>query len=214
MARVELHAARDARAGLILGHGAGGGIGSPDLVIATEAALAEGVTVALVEQPYRVAGRRSPPRADHLDAAWIAVVEDLRAHELGAQPLILGGRSLGARVACRTAAELGAVAVLCLAFPLKPPSRGRTPRPDRLPELDGVPVATLVVQGSSDPFGVPPATALRTVVEVAGDHRLRGDESAVRAAVKTWLVELLRGERIESDAAAGQADWVTRRSIR
>ena len=112
----------------------------------------------LVEQPYRVAGRRSPAPAHHLDAAWTAVVDHLRAGELRGLPLIVGGRSSGARVACRTAAATGAVGVLCLAFPLQPPRRsGAPPAPNRLSELDAVTVPTLVVQGTRDSFGMPPA---------------------------------------------------------
>jgi uncharacterized protein len=170
----------------VLGHGAAGGITSADLVTATEVALAEGLAVARVEQPYRVAGRRSPAPARQLDAAWIAVLEHLRDGEFAGLPLIVGGRSLGARVACRTAEAIGAIAVLCLAFPLQPRRRSRPPQ-SRLPELDGVTVQTLVVQGARDPFGVPPPSANRTVVEVAGDHRLRTDLDAVGAAVRGWL---------------------------
>src|ERR671936_2941043 len=132
-ARVYLHQADEPRASLVLGHGAGGGVEAPDLVAAREAARSEGISVALVEQPYRVAGRRSPPRAPQLDAAWTALIERLRADELGDLPLIVGGRSLGARVACRTAGATGAVAVLCLAFPLEPPGRAGKPPQSRLP---------------------------------------------------------------------------------
>lgn len=191
-ARVYLHAADRPRAALVLGHGAGGGVEAPDLVAAREAALAEGVSVGLVEQPYRVAGRRSPAPAAQLDAAWLAVVSRFRERELGGLPLLVGGRSLGARVACRTAGATNAVAVVCLAFPLQPPQRtGSAPRPSRLAELDGVAVPTLVVQGTRDPFGIPPANRQRTVVEVPGDHSLKGDLPAVAAAVGSWLVGLL-----------------------
>lgn len=165
---------------------------APDLVAASEAALAERVSVALVEQPYRVAGRRSPAPARQLDAAWVAVVARLRERELRGLPLVVGGRSLGARVACRTAAVTEAVAVVCLAFPLQPPRRSATgPAPSRLPELDAVAVPTLVVQGERDPFGKPPAGARRVVVEVPGDHSLKADPSAVSAAVQSWLADLL-----------------------
>ena len=99
----------------------------------TGVARSEGVSVALVEQPYRVAGRRSPAPARQLDAAWTAVVDHLRAGELRGLPLVVGGRSSGARVACRTAEATGAVGVLCLAFPLQPPRRaGAAPTPSRL----------------------------------------------------------------------------------
>jgi uncharacterized protein len=187
-ARAHLHGADGPRAALVLGHGAAGGVTSGDLVAATDAAVSEGVSVALVEQPYRVAGRRSPASESKLDAAWTAVVEHLVAGELRGLPLIVGGRSLGARVACRTAEATGAAAVLCLAFPLQPPRRaGGTASPSRLPELDQVTVPMLVVQGGRDRFGMPPATAGRTVVEVPGDHSLRTDTDAVAAAVRDWL---------------------------
>jgi predicted alpha/beta-hydrolase family hydrolase len=179
-ARVHLRPAEGARAALVLGHGAGGGVTAPDLVAATEAALAEGISVALVEQPYRVAGRRSPAPAGQLDAAWLAVVE----HLAFGLPLVVGGRSLGARVACRTAAETGAVAVLCLAFPLHPPGR---PEKSRLAELEAVPVPVLVVQGERDPFGIPPEGPGRTVALVRGDHALKADLDGVAQAVGAWL---------------------------
>ena len=189
-ARAHLLAATHARGALVLGHGAAGGVTSRDLGAATEAALAERFTVALVEQPYRVAGRRSPAPARQLDAAWITVVERLREGRLHGLKLVVGGRSSGARVACRTAEETGAAAVLCLAFPLQPPRRsGRAPAPSRLAELDAVRVPVLVVQGERDPFGIPPASPSRTVVRVAGDHSLRSDVPAVTAAVRSWLAE-------------------------
>src|SRR2546423_617964 len=182
-ANVHLHLAVEPRAALVLGHGAGGGVTSPDLVAVNDVARSEGVSVALVEQPYRVAGRRSPMTAPRLDAAWMAVVDHLRGGELGGLPLVVGGRSLGARVACRTAEAAGAVAVLCLAFPLQPPRRsGAAPSPTRLPELDAVTVPTLVVQGARDRFGIPPAGPRRTVVQVPGDHSLRTDLDAVAGA--------------------------------
>jgi predicted alpha/beta-hydrolase family hydrolase len=187
-ANVHLHVADEPRAALVLGHGAAGGVASRDLVAVTDVARSEGVSVALVEQPYRVAGRRSPAPARQLDAAWTAVVDHLRAGELRGLPLVVGGRSMGARVACRTAAATGAVGVLCLAFPLQPPRRSESAAAQsRLPELDEVTVPTLVVQGARDPFGIPPAAAHRTVVQVPGDHSLRTDLEAVAAAVRAWL---------------------------
>jgi uncharacterized protein len=189
-ANAHLHPADGARAALVLGHGAGGGVTAPDLVAVTDAALAVGVSVALVEQPYRVAGRRSPAPARQLDAAWTSVGEQLRAGELRGLSLIVGGRSSGARVACRTADATGAVGVLCLAFPLQPPRRS-SPAPSRLSELDAVTVPTLVVQGSRDAFGIPPAGPQRTVVQVASDHSLKTDLEAVRAAVRQWLTGLV-----------------------
>ena len=191
-ANAHLHPADRPRAALVLGHGAAGGVSSRDLVAVSDVARSEGLSVALVEQPYRVAGRRSPAPARQLDAAWMAVVDYLLAGELRGLPLVAGGRSMGARVACRTAEATGAVAVLCLAFPLQPPHRaGATPRPSRLPELDQVTVPTLVVQGARDPFGIPPGTAHRMVVQVPGDHSLRTDLQAVTAAVQDWLARVV-----------------------
>ena len=181
-ARVHLHEVDTPRAALVLGHGAGGGVESPDLQGAAKAALEAGLTVALVEQPYRVAGRRSPAPANQLDAAWTSVIEQL-AFDV---PLIAGGRSSGARVACRTAAATGAKAVLCLAFPVHPPGR---PEKSRLDELDAVTVPTLVVQGERDPFGMPPEARNRSVVTIPGTHSLRSS-SAVAAAVSAWLAGL------------------------
>jgi predicted alpha/beta-hydrolase family hydrolase len=187
-ANAHLHWAVEPRAALVLGHGASGGVASRDLVSVTDVALSEGVSVVLVEQPYRVAGRRAPAPARHLDVAWSAVVDHLREGELKGLPLVVGGRSLGARVACRTAEATGAIGVLCLAFPLQPPRRSSASAPaSRLPELDEVSVPTLVVQGVRDPFGIPPAAARRTVVQVPGDHSLRTDLEAIAAAVKEWL---------------------------
>jgi uncharacterized protein len=191
-ARVHLHAAdadASARGALMLGHGAGGGVASRDLTKVTAVARGAGLTVALVEQPYRVAGRRSPAPAAQLDTAWLAVVERLKDDELRDLPLIVGGRSAGARVACRTAAASGAIAVLCLAFPLHPPGR---PEKTRLPELAAVKLPTLIVQGASDPFGMPPKARNRRVVTVAGNHSLSSDLEAVGEAVGAWLARVLR----------------------
>jgi predicted alpha/beta-hydrolase family hydrolase len=187
-ARAHLQPAADPIGALILGHGAGGGVAAPDLVTAAEVAGEAGFSVALVEQPYRVAGRKSPAPAHHLDAAWIAVVSALGAGALADLPTVVGGRSSGARVACRTTQAVGAVGVLCLAFPLQPPARaGKEPGPSRLPELEGTGVPTLVVQGAGDQFGMPPAGPGRTVVEVRGNHSLRSDRAAVAEAVRDWL---------------------------
>lgn len=186
-ARAHLYLAERPIAALVMSHGAGGGVDAPDLVAARDAALSERVSTALVEQPYRVAGRRSPAPANHLDGAWIAVIEHLRAEELTALPLVVGGRSIAARVACRTAEETGAFAVLCLAFPLEPPRRAGKPLQSRLHELDAVMFPTLVVQGERDRFGMPPARRSRKVVKVAGDHGLKADPEAVAAAVRGWL---------------------------
>jgi predicted alpha/beta-hydrolase family hydrolase len=186
-ARVDVRKVRGAAGAFVLGHGAGGGVGARDLQAAAEAAAAERFSVALVEQPYRVAGRRSPAPAAQLDTAWIAVVGALRSGPLKGGPLVTGGRSSGARVACRTAAETRTSAVLCLAFPLHPPGR---PEKSRLDELAAVEVPVLVVQGLSDPFGMPPPGPNRTVVTVAGNHSLRADLDAVGTAITEWLAQV------------------------
>jgi hypothetical protein len=188
---------------LILGHGAGGDVDAPDLVAVRDAVLADGGAVAGVTQPYRVAGRRAPAPARQLDAAWTAVVKAVSAGLDGATgldgavhlegvgdwaglPLVVGGRSSGARVACRTAGEVGASAIVALAFPLHPPRR---PEKSRAAELEtGLP--TLVVNGDRDPFGIPAAAAGTTVHVVPGaDHSLKRDPAAVGATVVTWLGE-------------------------
>ena len=172
----------------MLGHGAGGGVATRDLTAATKVAVDAGVSVALVEQPYRVLGRRSAPRAPVLDAAWTSIVEQLAAGELAGLPIIVGGRSAGARVACRTAAATGAIAVLCLAFPLVAPSGV-----SRQDELDAVEVSMLVVQGASDRFGIPEPDPerSRSVVVVRGDHGLKSDPIAVADAIAAWLMVVL-----------------------
>jgi predicted alpha/beta-hydrolase family hydrolase len=195
-AKAHLDTADEPRAALVLGHGAGGGVQARDLVAVANVAHSLGLSVALVEQPYRVAGRRSPAPAHQLDAAWTGVIDHLVAGELRGLALVVGGRSSGARVACRTAEATGAVGVLCLAFPLQPPRRtGAAPAPSRLVELDAVTVPMLVVQGTRDQFGIPPATKSRTVVQVAGDHSLRTDLAAVNEAVRAWFLQIVLGSR-------------------
>jgi predicted alpha/beta-hydrolase family hydrolase len=184
-ARAHLDLQADARGALVLGHGAGGGVTAPDLAAAARAAKSLGWNVSLVEQPYRVAGRRSPAPAAQLDAAWTTVVDRLRERELARLPIVVGGRSSGARVACRTSAATGAVGVLCLAFPLQPP--GRPDAPSRQPELTSVRVPVLVVQGDRDPFGLPKRGRGRRVVVVPGDHSLRSAGAATADAVRAWL---------------------------
>ena len=172
---------------LVLGHGAGGGVTAPDLVEVTEVARAEQFSVALVEQPYRVAGRRSPAPANRLDEAWAAVVQQLRDGDLQGLALVVGGRSAGARVACRTAQQTGAAGVLCLSFPLHPPGR---PEKTRLAELELVDVPVLIIQGASDPFGMPPAAPGREVVQVPGNHSPTGNLEAHAQAIRDWLGRL------------------------
>jgi len=191
-ARAHVDAGAPARAAVVLGHGAGGGVASRDLVAAAGAARAAGCGVVLVEQPYRVAGRRSPPPAPRLDEAWLAVVAHLRGGPLGAAPMIAGGRSSGARVACRTAAATGAIGVICLAFPLVPPRRSAaSPPTSRQDELDAAGVPVLVVQGEGDPFGMPAPSPTREVVRVRGNHSLRSDLGVVAGAIQAWLEGLL-----------------------
>ena len=183
-ARAHMHPVAKPKGALVLGHGAGGGVAARDLVKAADVAGELGFSVALVEQPYRVAGRKSAAPPAQLDAAWRAVVAALRAGPLANLPLVTGGRSAGARVACRTAADTGAAGVLCLAFPLHPPGR---PEKTRLSELEAVSVPVLIVQGGSDPFGMPPEGPDRTVVQVRGNHSLSSDAAALATAIEEWL---------------------------
>jgi predicted alpha/beta-hydrolase family hydrolase len=201
--RAHLHRVADPLGVLLLGHGAGGGVTAPDLVAATGAALSEEIAVVLIEQPYRVAGRRSPAPAHQLDTAWTEVVQRVRGGEFAGLPICVGGRSAGARVACRTAEVVGAAGVLCLAFPLQPPRRAAAAAAtSRLPELDSVRVPTLVIQGDRDPFGIPTAAGLRTVVLVRGDHSLKGDLTAVADAARPWLVHVLSKAVAEAPATS------------
>lgn len=190
-ARVHVaHPANDPVGLMMLGHGAGGGVTAHDLMLATEEALRAGLVVVLVEQPYRVAGRKAPAPPAQVDAAWCAVAEHAHTDDL---PLIVGGRSFGGRVACRTSSDVGAAGVLCLAFPLHPPGR---PEKSRLPELTAVTVPTLIVQGDHDPFGVPDPQTLQdgvTLVVVSGDHSLKKEAPAIRSAISAWLADLIPG---------------------
>ncbi|MFF9087091.1 alpha/beta family hydrolase [Streptomyces sp. NPDC014991] len=168
-ARITWHPAREARLVLAVSHGAGGGIEARDLQVLARTLPARGVTVALVEQPWRVAGKKVAPAPKTLDTGWRGVWPALARPGL---PVISGGRSAGARVACRTAAELGAHAVLALSFPLHPPGR---PERSRAGELLGTGVPTLVVQGGNDPFGRPeefPEGDFDLVEVAHGDHGL------------------------------------------
>ncbi|UNS98858.1 hydrolase [Streptomyces tubbatahanensis] len=192
-ARITWHDAKKAHTVLALGHGAGGGIEARDLRALAGAMPAEGVSVALVEQPWRVAGKKVAPAPRTLDAAWNALWPALALPGL---PVIAGGRSAGARVACRTAGELGARAVLALSFPLHPPGK---PDRSRADELTGVELPVLVVQGGRDPFGRPAEFPRGTsLVEVAwGDHGFALPKSAavsedeamgvITGAVARWI---------------------------
>ncbi|MCV2490119.1 hypothetical protein OF117_12170 [Geodermatophilus sp. YIM 151500] len=183
------------RGTLVLGHGAGGGAGAPDLVAVTDAAAGDGWRVLRVEQPWRVAGGRVAPAPPRLDLGWTAVLDRLRADGRLTGPLVLGGRSAGARVACRTAAAHQAAGVLALAFPLHPPGR---PEKSRAEELTGVGVPVLVVQGGTDAFGTPEEVAAvlagrprASVQAVPGDHALKRIPHVVAAAAVSWLAETL-----------------------
>lgn len=174
---------------LVLGHGAGGGVEAADLLATRRAALEAEWAVARVTQPYRVAGRRSPPAGPVLDEAWLPVVTKVRSGRgLGVLPVVFGGRSSGARVACRTATAGHAAGVLALAFPLHPPGH---PERSRLDELAGPSVPVLVVQGDRDPFGLPPAADGRRIVVVPGDHSLRSAAEPIRLAVAAFLTSLV-----------------------
>jgi uncharacterized protein len=174
---------------LVLGHGAGGGVEAADLLATRRAALEAEWAVARVTQPYRVAGRRSPPAGPVLDEAWLPVVTKVRSGRgLRVLPVVFGGRSSGARVACRTATAGHAAGVLALAFPLHPPGH---PERSRLDELAGPSVPVLVVQGDRDPFGMPPAADGRRIVVVPGDHSLRIAAEPIRLAVAAFLTSLV-----------------------
>lgn len=187
------------RAALALGHGAGGGIEAPDLQALAAALPAVGVEVALVEQPWRVAGKRLAPAPKTLDAGWSAVIPAYRSEAAPDVPLFVGGRSAGARVACRTGLATGAAGVLALAFPLHPPGK---PEKSRAHELLGTGLPTLVVQGAADAFGGPqefPALpeSHRLLALPAGTHEfsVRRTQQPVldqiTDAVSAWIKALL-----------------------
>ena len=175
-ARAVVSPAADPVLTLVLGHGAGGGIEARDLVVLAKDLPEWGVTVVRVEQPWRVAGRRVAGAPATLDKAWLAV---LGALDIGG-PLVVGGRSAGARVACRTASQVGAVGCLALAFPLHPPGR---PEKSRLDELVGAGVPTLVVQGERDAFGGPTTFPRKRSSYVV--RRIPGADHSFRVAAGT-----------------------------
>ena len=187
-ARLHHHVLDHPRATLVLGHSAGGGVQDPALLAAVRGAGDAGVAGVLVEQPYRVAGRRLPAPAGQVDAALLAVLAHLRS--TSDLPLVTGGRSFGGRVACRTSLRAEVSGVVCLAFPLLPV--GAAPERTRLPELDAVQVPVLVVQGDRDPFGCPPQAPGRALVLMAAaEHSLRTALPQVQEAVRSWLEVLL-----------------------
>jgi uncharacterized protein len=175
----------------VLTHGAGGGVTAPDLLAARDAGLRLGGRVARVLQPYRVRGARAPGSAVKQDAEWLDVVAALRDLVPGV-PLIQGGRSNGARVACRTAVAASATAVVALAFPLHPPGRPENSRRAELREARDGGIPVLVVNGERDPFGIPDAQDADQVVVVPGEtHALRGHAADISAAVTQWLTTVL-----------------------
>jgi hypothetical protein len=190
LAEAELDGPARARFLLVLTHGAGGGVDSADLLAARDAGLAAGGAVARVLQPYRVRGASAPSSPPRQDAAWLEIIAALRArHRRG--PLVQGGRSNGARVACRTAGAAGAAAVLALAFPLHPPGR---PEKSRADELRAAGVDVLVINGDRDPFGIPDeADATRVVVLPGQTHALSGAARSIEREVSAWLGAVLAG---------------------
>jgi predicted alpha/beta-hydrolase family hydrolase len=202
-ARLHKNRSRHPFATLLLGHGAGGGPESPDLAALARTLPGQGVSVVRVEQPWRVAGRKIAPRPAVLDECFVACADALRVRT----PLVVGGRSAGARSACRTAKQLGASGVLALAFPLHPPGK---PERSRVDELEGAGLPTLVVQGERDPFGRPEEFPpdLDLAVVPGGDHGFavpkRGPVTADEAlavvveATLEWVVREVTGNRTDA----------------
>ncbi|MEW1848289.1 alpha/beta family hydrolase [Nonomuraea angiospora] len=184
-ALVQVDEVADPRLLLVLTHGSAGGVDAPDLLAVRDAALEAGAVVARVTQAFRVAGARAPGSAVKQDEAWEIVLKEVRTLWPGL-PLVQGGRSNGARVACRTAGAVGAAAVVALAFPLHPPGK---PERSRADELRGAGVDVLVVNGDRDPFGVPDAAdAARLVVLPGEGHDLKKDPARVGEVVAEWIV--------------------------
>ncbi|MFI7127037.1 alpha/beta family hydrolase [Nonomuraea sp. NPDC050153] len=184
-ALVQVDEVADPRLLLVLTHGSAGGVEAPDLLAVRDAAIEAGAVVARVTQAFRVAGARAPGSAVKQDEAWEIVLKEVRTLWPGL-PLVQGGRSNGARVACRTAGAVGAAAVVALAFPLHPPGK---PERSRADELRGAGVDVLVVNGDRDPFGVPDAAdAARLVVLPGEGHDLKKDPARVGEVVAEWIV--------------------------
>ncbi len=182
---------------LFLGHGSSGGTDAVDLLAVRDRAVGAGIVVARITQPHVVLGRRSPAPAARLDEVWLAVTAQVSALErFSALPAVHGGRSAGARVACRTAAATGAVAIVALAFPVHPPGQ---PDKSRLAELALPRVPVLVVQGDRDAFGQPSRARGRTVRIIAGaDHSLRKNPAAVADAVVDFVTSRVRHGKVSS----------------
>ena len=199
-ARLVVRRAKRPIATLVLTHGAGGGIDAPDLVRLARTLPQQEVSVTLVEMPWRVQGKKVAPRPELIDESYLAVMNSMRMRS----PLIIGGRSAGARSACRIARSVGAKGVLALSFPLHPPGK---PERSRLPELLGARVPSLVVQGEHDPFGTPEEFPdhVDLAVVPSGDHSLRVPKAAqidqedalavVLEATLEWIVREIVGNR-------------------
>ncbi|MEU8895512.1 alpha/beta family hydrolase [Nocardia sp. NPDC048505] len=184
-AEIELDKPRSPAFLLLLTHGSGGGVDAKDILAVRDTARGLGGAVALVTQPYRVAGRRAPGAADKQDAAWLEIVAALRK-KVRSAPLIQGGRSNGARVACRTAVDAGARGVLALSFPLHPPGKPEKSRRAELLAPGSIPV--VVINGGSDPFGIPePADAAEVKVVPGQPHSFRTGFDLIQATVEPWL---------------------------
>jgi predicted alpha/beta-hydrolase family hydrolase len=196
-ATVELTRPRNPQALVLLTHGAGGPVHTVDLLAIRDGLTAAGIAVGLVTQAYVVAGRHTPPVPLKQDESWLVAVAAVGAvRGMKTLPLVLGGRSNGARVACRTALAAGATAVVALAFPLHPPGR---PEKTRIDELEAAGVPTLVVQGARDAFGMPPPASTRELVVIpAADHSLKRNPQAVVAAVITFVTSQIGHARVES----------------
>jgi uncharacterized protein len=189
-----------ARVLLVLTHGASGGVNTGDLAAVRAAALKAGIAVALLTQPFRVLGRRAPSAPAKQDADWLAAIGVLRRRRgLARLPLVVGGRSNGARVAARTAPAVGAAAVVALAFPLHPPGKPEQSRAGDLEVAEAAGLPVLVVQGDRDAFGRPEPAPGREIVVVPGaDHALRRDPTAVAAAVVGFVTSRITHARVET----------------
>jgi predicted alpha/beta-hydrolase family hydrolase len=193
LAKAEVDETGDPAFLLVLTHGAGGGVTSADVMAASAAGRERGGVVVRVLQPYRVAGARAPGSAPRQDAAWLEIIAALRERYPGL-PLVQGGRSNGARLACRTAQAVGTVAVIALAFPLHPPGKALQPESSRAGELRSAGVPVLVINGDRDPFGVPDAADTSRLVVLTGQtHALSGARAAITSEVSSWLAELAIG---------------------